>query len=163
MPNQIWIGLGSNLGNSRQYLKQALALIGERFAMEIRASSLYRSEPVEVTLQPWFLNQVICGVGADSIGPRRALQLLKEIELELGRTPTFRYGPRIIDLDLLFFNDWVMEMADLVIPHPKIPERSFVLIPLVELDPNLIHPRLGRSVAALLAANPHLSRCKKLT
>ncbi|MCL6588850.1 MAG: 2-amino-4-hydroxy-6-hydroxymethyldihydropteridine diphosphokinase [Firmicutes bacterium] len=163
MPNHIWIGLGSNLGNSREHLNQAVTLIAGSLAGKIKASSLYRSEPVEFGDQPWFINQVIRCETAEPIGPRKVLRLLKEIELRMGRVPTFRYGPRIIDLDILFYNDWVLETAELVIPHPKIPERSFVLIPLVELDPNLIHPRLRRSVASILACSPHLSRCQKLT
>jgi 2-amino-4-hydroxy-6-hydroxymethyldihydropteridine diphosphokinase len=149
MNDLIFIGLGSNMGDCRQNLRDAVAGLETAFQTPIRLSSVYRSEPVEFTDQPWFLNQVACFKPGADLLPSGLLGQIKAIETALGRTSGPRYGPRPIDLDIIFFKNWVLESADLIIPHPKLEQRSFVLQPLVELAPDLIHPRLGISLAEL--------------
>ena len=156
--------MGSNLGNTRQNLAQAVSLLEDTLGVVAVCSAVYRSEPVEVIDQPWFLNQVIyLSLEDDKIRPLVILQVLKTIEQLLGRLPNIRYGPRLIDLDLLFFKDWVFESQQLVVPHPKLSERSFVLMPLLELDPYLIHPRLQLNISQISTANLNrLSACQRL-
>lgn len=164
MNNLILIGLGSNLGDCRQNLSTAVDQIAERLALAVNRSSVYRSEPVELTDQPWFFNQVV-GFSLDdpAMSPTKLLQILKTIESDLGRTPGLRYGPRIIDLDLLFYRNWVYESEFVSIPHPKLEQRSFVLQPLLEIVPDLIHPRTGKTIRELWEANrDHLSYCEKI-
>ncbi|MGD8399545.1 MAG: 2-amino-4-hydroxy-6-hydroxymethyldihydropteridine diphosphokinase [Bacillota bacterium] len=164
MDNLILIGLGSNLGDCRHNLSAAINRIATVFAVKVVQSSLYRSEPVEVTDQPWFYNQVV-GLELDdpSWGPNKILQIIKTIESEMGRRPGVRYGPRLIDLDLLFFKNWVYESEYLCLPHPKLEQRSFVLQPLLEIVPELIHPRTGRSIREIWESNRgRLSFCEKL-
>ncbi|HBE80700.1 MAG TPA: 2-amino-4-hydroxy-6-hydroxymethyldihydropteridine diphosphokinase [Firmicutes bacterium] len=159
--NRIFIGLGSNLTNSPENLARAVQLLQERLKTKIIASSLYFSEPVEVLEQPWFFNQVAFFEAAKEHTPTMILGKLQQIEQEMGRVHTYRYGPRIIDLDLLLFKNWVFESDSLIIPHPKIEERLFVLAPLLELDPALFHPRFNRSFRQILDDNqPRLSRCE---
>lgn len=162
MNNRVYIGLGSNLGDSRAYLARAIQQISDHLQIPISASGLYRSEPVEFTDQPWFFNQVISFNIENDMSPYALLKILQTIELQLGRYPNFRYGPRIIDLDLLFYRNWVFESAELTIPHPKITERSFVLMPLAELDPTMVHPRFGESIGRIILRNSaRLSFCHK--
>jgi 2-amino-4-hydroxy-6-hydroxymethyldihydropteridine diphosphokinase len=163
MNNLIMIGLGSNLGDCRQNLNNAINRMTGIFAVTVNQSSVYRSEPVELTEQPWFFNQVIAFKLNLAIGPTALLQKLKAIESDLGRTPGLRYGPRIIDLDLLFYQNWVYESEGLSIPHPKVEQRSFVLQPLLEIAPDLINPRTGRTIRAIWEANrSKLSYCERV-
>ena len=117
--------------------------------MKIAAvSSVYETEPMYYEEQRWFLN---CVVALETdLGPKEVLGRLKAMENELGRKPGPRYGPRIIDLDLLFYDDMVLSEPDLEIPHPKLAERAFVLAPLNEIRPDLVHPVLRRKVSELL-------------
>lgn len=120
---------------------------------------------MEVTDQPWFYNQLLyldLPAVAD-MTPTRLLRILKAIETRMGRVASYRYGPRTIDLDLLFFKDWVFESSNLTVPHPKVCERAFVLMPLVELDPDLVHPRYGERVKEILRREqPRLSQCYRI-
>lgn len=153
----VGIGLGSNLGLREENLKKA----GERLSKLVtdgRYSSLYESAPVGYTNQPWFLNQVC--VGKTALSPLRLLFGLKEIEQEMGRVPAPRFGPRLIDLDLLLYSDWVMKSHLLTIPHPRLTERSFVLLPLLEIMPDIIHPDTGDSLRKIWSTKKEtLSAC----
>lgn len=142
--NRTFIGLGGNLGDPASNLKQALRLVEEKLGVELTCSPVYQSEPVGVREQPWFLNQTACFIDNDQKGPLAILSILKGIENQMGRVPTIRFGPRLIDLDLLFYDNWIFNGANLVIPHPRIFERSFVLLPLLDLDPDLVDPRSGK-------------------
>ncbi len=144
-----FIGLGSNLGDREANLRQALehlALTPETTV--VRASSLYDTEPVGALDQPHFLNAV--AQLETQLAPRQLLWNLMLIERRLGRVRTQRWGPRTLDLDLLLYEDAVIDEDDLQVPHPELPKRSFVLVPLVELDPMLLHPATGETMLALL-------------
>ncbi len=148
-PVTVFLALGSNLGDRKANLEKALQLLGERLALE-RLSSLYESEPMGLKGQPLFLNAV-CSVKTD-VGPFQLLSLLKGVEVALGRAPSFPDAPRLIDVDILFYGNLVIETDRLVIPHPRLEERAFVLIPLAEIAPDLIHPGSGRSIKDLLTS-----------
>lgn len=159
--NRIFISLGSNLNDSPGNLAQAIRLLQEHFQTKLIVSSLYFSEPVEVRDQPWFFNQAAYFVTGNELTPTMVLKILKLIEHNMGRVSTYRYGPRIIDLDLLLYKNWVFENESLTIPHAKITERLFVLAPLLELDPTLIHPRFNLPLQQILAINSaRFSHCE---
>jgi len=118
----------------------------------VQQSSIYETEPVEFTAQPWFLN---CVVELETdLTPQRLMAELLAIEQEMGRERTQKKGPRVIDLDILLFGDLVTSSADLTIPHPAMQERRFVLEPLVEIAPQVTHPRLKKTAKELLERLP---------
>lgn len=143
-----YLGLGTNLGDRDANLAAALELLDERVGIDA-VSSVYESEPVGYTAQPKFLNLV--ARIRTKLAPRDLLEALQEIERELGRERHFRNAPRVIDVDLLLYDDEVLEEPGLTVPHPRMLERDFVLRPLVELDPELRHPIRGRLVDRLRA------------
>jgi len=145
---KVYLSLGSNLGDRKANLETALQLLGERLHVE-QISSLYETEPMGYVEQPRFLNAV-CRTETD-IGPLQLLSLIKGIEASLGRVSSFPNGPRSIDLDILFYGDLVMETPELTIPHPRIEERAFVLVPLLEIAPDLLHPVSGQRISDLAA------------
>ena len=143
-----YLGLGSNLGDRQANLDRALSLLSERLRLE-KISSIYDSEPVGDVEQPRFLN-LVCQAST-LLPPEGLLALAKGIEIRMGRTgPTGT--PRIIDIDILFYGDQVIEKPDLVIPHPRLHQRAFVLVPLVEIAPDLVHPVSGKTAKELLKA-----------
>lgn len=143
-----YIGIGSNLGDREENCEKALALLEQKGIKTLKRSSMIETEPWGVREQPKFMNMAV-EVTTDMV-PTQLLLKLKEVETELGRTETTRWGPRIIDLDILFYNDIVMNSPELEIPHPHMREREFVLIPLSEIAPDKIHPVLKKSVRELL-------------
>jgi 2-amino-4-hydroxy-6-hydroxymethyldihydropteridine diphosphokinase len=144
-----YIGIGSNLGDKLHHCKKAVSEILKTDRHKLLAkSSLYKTRPVGYTSQDWFVNGVI-KIETDLEAPE-LLRVLKTVESQLGRTETFRWGPRAIDLDLLFFDDIEIHTEELQIPHPLIQNRQFVLIPMAEIDRNLIHPVLKKTVQELL-------------
>jgi len=145
----VYLGLGSNLGDRRSNLAAALRLLDECARVE-RISSVWESEPVGPPDQPEYWNLVVrVRTGLDA-GP--LLMELKRIERRLGRTFSVRWGPRVIDLDILLYDRLVSQEPDLVVPHPRMLERAFVLRPLAEVEPNLTHPETGERIADRLAS-----------
>lgn len=159
-----FIALGSNLGEREAMIRQALDALAALPQTELlRASSLYDTEPVGDVDQPNFLNAV-AQVDTD-LAPRQLLWNLMLIEKRLGRERTRPWGPRTIDLDLLLYGDEVIEEDDLRVPHPEMIRRAFVLVPLVELDPILVHPGTGETMLSHLSrlgARPPMKRGTRL-
>lgn len=136
---KVILGIGSNLGNKKQNIEKALNLIKEKTKI-IKTSNLYVTEPVGYLNQNMFLNGVL--ILNTILKPLELLNFLKSIEKKLKRIKTFKNGPRTIDLDILYYEDKIIKQKDLIIPHPRLYERSFVLKPLNEIDPEFIDPVL---------------------
>src|SRR5207244_1047887 len=147
--HMVYLALGSNMGDRRGNLAAALQQLREM--MEISAiSSIYETEPVGYLDQPRFLN-IVCS-GKTQLSTRELLKRVKEIEKILGRRPTFRNGPRPIDIDILFYDNLRITEDDLTIPHPRLAERAFVLVPLAEIAPGKVDPVSGLTAQELLEA-----------
>jgi len=143
-----YLGLGSNLGRKRENLRRARELLAAAGVRTVKASSVYRTEPVGVSRQPWFYNQVLM-VESKRL-PRALLALAHEIEAALGRVRTAAAGPRTIDIDILLAGRSVIRSKGLTIPHPRLERRNFVLLPLAEVAPAAVHPVLRMTIARLL-------------
>jgi 2-amino-4-hydroxy-6-hydroxymethyldihydropteridine diphosphokinase len=142
----VYLALGSNLGDRQANLAAAVERLRPQVTVE-QISSLYETEPAYVLDQPRYLNAALRGRTA--LAPLALLSFLKQIERELGRTAGSRFGPRIVDLDILLYDNFVIDADDLIIPHPRMAERPFVLVPLAEIAPDLIPPGWDTSVGIL--------------
>ncbi len=145
----LYLALGTNLGDRAANLAEARRRLGELFT-PINASHIYETPPWGITEQPAFYNQVV--EARSSLEPLEILHLVKQIEVEMGRVPSLRYGPRLIDIDLLLYGDSLFESPELTLPHPRLFERAFVLVPFAEIAPDLIPPTQNLTIAALCAA-----------
>lgn len=158
----VFLAMGSNQGDRRKNLAHGVALL-ESEVRNINFSRIYETEPVGVTDQPLFLNLVVAG--DTNLSAPDLLRFVKSIERRAGRRPTFRWGPRVIDVDILLFGSESIRDVDLVVPHPEMLNRDFVLIPLCELDPDVKMPD-GSSLCVTLAGrgpNPGVRPVGRLT
>jgi 2-amino-4-hydroxy-6-hydroxymethyldihydropteridine diphosphokinase len=144
----VYLALGSNLGDRQQTIEKAVSILAPEVEVE-RLSSLYRTQPEGFREQPLFLNAAL--KGRTALSPRELLSRAQRVEGALGRRASFRNAPRPIDIDILLYDDRVIDSPDLVIPHPRMSERAFVLVPLAEIAPHLRHPGTGLTVIEILS------------
>lgn len=162
MSKKVYLGLGSNLGNREQNLRKALAVLDETDGITLRsASSCYETQPVgPVTGQDDFYN---AAVEIDTtLSPQELLTRIKWVERELGRVSGERWGPRVIDIDILLWDNGILEAEGLTIPHPEMTTRAFVLTPLAEIAPHVVHPTARKSVAELASQLDDAHRVRRL-
>ncbi|MCF8255473.1 MAG: 2-amino-4-hydroxy-6-hydroxymethyldihydropteridine diphosphokinase [Bacteroidia bacterium] len=148
MTNNVYILLGSNQGDSKENLANACLFIKERIGLIQTKSSIYRTAAWGNTEQNPFLNQVL--LVQTELKPMDCLNNLLQIETEMGRIRKEKWEPRVIDLDILFYNSEILNFENLIVPHPFIAQRRFTLIPLVEISPNYVHPKLNKTLLELL-------------
>lgn len=157
--NKTYLLLGSNLGNSKASLAKAMVQIEKQIGRVTRQSGLYSTAAWGNTKQPDFLNQVI--IVETELSALQTMQTILNVENKMGRIRTIKNAPRVIDIDILFFNKEIIDQAELVVPHPQIQNRRFVLVPLNQLSPNLKHPLLSKTVHQLLINCPDRLNVKK--
>ena len=161
MIHEALIAIGSNLGTPKKNCIEAIDIISSSPGIKIISkSSFYQTAPVGNTEQDWFINSVI--KISTQLNPDILLAVLLEIESKMGRIRKEKWGPRIIDLDLLFYDNLIIKQKDLTLPHPEIQKRNFVLQPLNEIEGNFIHPSLNKSINTLLKESKDNSVVKKL-
>ena len=147
MDHIVYLSLGTNLGNRAANLKQAISSLPPQ--MNVKAKSkVYETPPWGYTDQDNFLNQVV--KAATYLEPEKLLKHIKRLEVAMGRKASFRYGPRLIDIDILFYDDVVLETSSLTIPHPDLHERGFVLLPMMDIAPDFVHPLKKKSIRELV-------------
>ncbi len=145
----VYIAFGANLGNPRKQIEQGIKTLNDHGVNVIDQSSWFETEPVHVSDQPWFLNLV--AHVETSLEPHGLLSLCQQVEKGEGRVPSERFGPRHLDIDILLYGDRHIDSETLAIPHPRMRERRFVLIPLLEIAPNLKDPVLNQPYADILS------------
>ena len=149
---RIYLSLGSNIGDREANLRKAIEQLASQDMRVLHTSRIYETEPVDYVDQAWFLNQAV--EAETTLFPMQLLTRVGRVERDLGRKRIVRKGPRTIDIDILFYGAAVVETTRLEIPHPRIAERRFVLVPLAELAPDLRHPVTHRTIRQMLESAP---------
>lgn len=157
--NKIYLLLGSNMGNSKTQLAKAIRNIEKRIGVATRRSAIYTTAAWGNINQPDFLNQVL--IVDTKLNAEQTMQTILSIEKKMGRIRTVKNAPRIIDIDILFFNKEIILNKNLVIPHPQIQNRRFVMVPLNELSPNFRHPVINKTIHNLFIHCPDTLNVKK--
>lgn len=147
MDHIVYLSLGTNIGNRAANLKRAIASLPPQMTVKAK-SKVYETPPWGYTEQDKFLNQVV--KVTTYLEPEKLLKHIKRMEVALGRKATFRYGPRLIDIDILFYDEEILESPSLTIPHPNLHERGFVLLPMMDIAPDLVHPVKKKSIRELI-------------
>ncbi|MFZ4863715.1 2-amino-4-hydroxy-6-hydroxymethyldihydropteridine diphosphokinase [Sphingobacterium sp. Mn56C] len=158
--NHIYILLGSNLGNPISQLQKSIELLTARLGLPLQCSSIYESEAWGVTDQPIFYNQVI--LLETAFKASECLSICQEIENQLGRIRTVKWGARLIDIDILYYNNECIHTEDLQVPHPYLHQRNFTLVPLTEIAAEYIHPKFHLSNYTLLKQSTDTLKVKKV-
>ncbi len=143
---KVFLALGSNIGDKKQHLNDAIELL-RKHVNDILTAKFYETKPQYYQEQNTFINTVL--VGFTNFNPKDLLHFIKEVEKQIGRKKRFRFGPREIDIDILFYGDLIFKNENLVIPHPLLQEREFVLKPFLDLEPNFVHPQLRKTIKNL--------------
>ena len=158
---KVYLALGSNIGEREKNLRRAIAALAGAGVRVTRASSIYETEPVDYLEQAWFLN---CVVEAETeLRPVELLRALRGIESAMGSKKEFAKGPRLIDLDILFYGDEIVDEKELQVPHPRMAQRRFVLAPLAEIASGVKDPRTGKTVAHMFEESGDRSEVKKIS
>lgn len=155
---RVFLGIGTNLGDRERNLQEVRAVLSQKLVI-LEESSIYQTDPWGYLDQPAFLNQVI--EAQTDLSSLNLLGFLKDTEKLLGRQANFRYGPRLIDLDILFYGNRIIQTPRLQVPHPRLTQRAFVLVPLSEIAPEFVHPQSKQTITQLLAALPDLGGVRK--
>jgi 2-amino-4-hydroxy-6-hydroxymethyldihydropteridine diphosphokinase len=153
------LSLGSNIGDRAANIERAIAALPAHGVRVIKQSRLYETEPVEMREQDWFLNGVI--KVQTELQPQELMAALLGVEQSMGRQRVMPKGPRIIDLDILLFGSVILKQPQLEIPHPRLAERRFVLVPFAEIAPNVMHPVFGKTIRELLEITPDKSEVRE--
>ncbi len=143
----VYIGIGSNMGNRQAHCRNAIEKLKDKGIVIKKVSSMYETKPWGLEEQPDFINMAV--EAETGLSPDELLKVIKEVEEEMGREETVKWGPRTIDLDILFYDDLIISMEHLEIPHPLLHKRDFVLLPLSEIAPDKLHPVLKKTVIQL--------------
>jgi len=158
--HSVYLSLGSNLGDRIRNLEHAISALREASVDVQRISSMYETEPVDYLEQPWFLNLAVRA--KTDLAPAALLRTLRQVEAQLGSKKLIAKGPRLIDIDILLYDDVVVDTPELQIPHPRMHRRRFVLEPLAEIAPNALHPLMGLSVSEMLATTRDKSAVRRV-
>jgi 2-amino-4-hydroxy-6-hydroxymethyldihydropteridine diphosphokinase len=157
----VYLSLGSNIGDRAAHLNAAIAALADAGVRVLKTSAFYETEPVDYLEQEWFLNCVV--EGETELPAHALLARLREIEARMGSKKIIAKGPRILDIDILLYGDETIATAELQVPHPRMAQRRFVLVPLAEIAPELRHPSWRGAVKDLLAATSDHSEVRRIT